>query len=416
MKKLSKLIVLLAIVLVNCFCCLAQNEEKYKPLVLNLNESGSKYLRVILVNQVWLTSNNLALDNSLSINASIRRSRVQAYAQMSPKFILFTQFGANSITPSNVLSGNNKTSFLLHDAWSEYSINSKTFLGAGLHYYGGLTRLSSQGILKFLTLDQSRPFVHWHSSGVTDQAGRHLGVYLKGSINKVEYRISVNNPMQSGNTNNFVDSFATVMPTNGLNYNGNLFLKNNNKVGNTIIDAYFKFNFADMEPSKLPFMSGTHLGKKKVVALGAGFFAQPNGMYNQTESTHENVFHVAADLFADIPTNDGCFTSYLAYMKFDYGENYVSRWAGTGNSIYMHAGYYYEKKKVMPYFAYGLSNFDALEEDVSSLNLGVNYFIAGHNSKVTLEYQLIKNDFRESFISAQNPNFSQVRLQYHVFL
>lgn len=77
----------------------AQEEKKpevdhsYKPMTLKLDDSGKKYIRFITWPQMWLTSNNLSSDANTSFSTSIRRSRVLAFAQVSPRFLILTHFG-----------------------------------------------------------------------------------------------------------------------------------------------------------------------------------------------------------------------------------------------------------------------------------------------------------------------------------
>jgi len=405
---------------------LAQAQEEvdhsYKPLKLNLNESGSKYVRFIMWHQLWATTNNLeASDAKLQLTPSIRRSRFLAFAQISPRFLILTHFGLNGLTPGNATTlGNNGDApqFFLHDAWGEVKVFDQLYIGAGLHYWKGLTRLSNQSTLNFMTLDQSRPFLAWHSLGVSDQFARHLGVYFKGAIDKFDYRIAINSPNRNtlGDGRNFGQ--ADENPT-GFTYTG---VSNANTdgdpTGNTIIEGYFRYNLWDKEGTKLPYNVGTYLGKKKILAIGAGFFAHPNGMFNETTGEHGNVTHFAVDAFLDMPVGikGGALNAYATFINFDYGENYVSRWGGTGSSIYGQLGYLIPETKFMPYVAFQNSNFEGYDDPVSALDIGCNYFINGHHAKVTLEYHRIKGDIREAAIATMDDALSQLRLQLHIFL
>ncbi|MEZ4980680.1 MAG: hypothetical protein R2769_03660 [Saprospiraceae bacterium] len=98
--------------------------------------------------------------------------------------------------------------------------------------------------------------------------------------------------------------------------------QNGDPTGNTIVEGYFRYNFWDKESTKLPYQVGSYLGGKKVLGLGAGFFAHPNGMYNEESAEHENVTHFAVDAFLDMPVKGGdCLNAYAAFMAFNYGEN-----------------------------------------------------------------------------------------------
>ena len=397
---------------------ISQDQDKsYKPIVLNLDEDGNKYVRFIMWHQIWMTTNNLSDEvSNLQLHPSIRRSRFLAYAQISEDFLILTHFGLNNLTTENMSSlGNNGDApqLFLHGAWGEFRVNDQLFIGGGLHYWKGLSRLASQSTLNFMTLDQTSPITSWHSLGITDQFARHLGVYAKGQIGKFDYRVAMNSPIRhplgDGKDYGLYDS--------GMTYTGARHLdKEGNEVGNTITEGYVRYNFWDNESTKLPYNVGTYLGKKRILAIGAGFFIHPNGMYNEASGEHYNVRHFAVDGFLDLPLPEGSFHAYASITNFDYGHQYVSRWAGTGNTLYGQAGYYLRAVKMMPYVAISNSKFGGFQEPVTTVDVGVNYFIRGHNAKLTLEYHRINGDVREATILTQNDALSQVRLQMHIFL
>jgi hypothetical protein len=401
-------------------------DHSYKPLSLNLDESGHKYIRFLVWHQHWTTTNNLAVDGAnLQLTHMARRSRFLAFAQVSPRFLVLTHFGLNNLTPGNLTSlGNNGDGpqLFLHDAWTEYKVSNDNslFIGGGLHYWKGLTRLSNQSTLNFMTMDNPRPFVHWHSLGVTDQFARHLGIYAKGVIGKFDYRIALNNPGRNNNGNLPFGNGVDFGGRSELTYTGASSPdQNGNSTGNNIIEGYFRYNFLDSESTKLPYAVGSYLGTKKVFGLGAGFFAHPNGMYNAETSEHEDVTHFAVDAFLDMPITDGdCLNAYASFMSFNYGEDYVSRWAGTGTVLYGHVGYKLPNSRFMPYIAAQTGNYDGFEENSTSLDIGLNYFINGHSAKLTLEYHTISNDIREGGLDANGniQDVRQIRMQAHIFL
>ena len=405
----------------------AQEEKKkeidhsYKPMSIKLNDSGSKYIRFITWHQMWVTSNNLSSDAKTSFSTSIRRSRFLAFAQVSPRFLILTHFGINGLNQGNLTSlgsTGNAPQLFLHDAWTEFKVVDELYIGAGLHYWKGLTRLANQSTLNFMTMDNSRPFAHWHSLGITDQFARHLGVYAKGGFGKFKYRMAVNSPLNPANAIGAGKDYG--MKNSGLTYNGQIIAKDEEATGNAVYEAYFNYEIWDSESNKLPFFVGSYLGKKKVLNIGAGFYAHPNAMYNEGNNEHSNVMHAALDVFLDMPvgTKGGALNAYASFMNYNYGDNYVSRWAGTGSVIYGQVGFLIPGTKIMPYVSYQNANYDGFDEPVSELNIGANYFILGHNAKLTLEYHQIKNDIREGAISdfTDNNTLGQIRLQAHIFL
>ncbi|MBK6266550.1 porin [Marivirga sp. S37H4] len=412
---------------------IAQQEvdHSYKPLTLKLSDDGTKYVRFILWHQQWLQTNNLAIDDApLRLNSLIRRSRILAFAQISPRFLILTHFGLNNLTTGNMNALGNQgdgPQMFLHDAWTEFKVTENSdalYIGGGLHYWKGLTRLANQSTLNFMTMDNTRPFVQWHSLGITDQFARHIGFYAKGQIGKFDYRIAANNPMTPANAlgagadlinsaNGGVDSDLTYTGSIEPNADGD-------PVGNAIVEGYFRYNFLDTESIKLPYQVGTYMGNKKVLGVGLGFFAHPNGMYNNATDEHENVTHLAADIFYDAPlgSSGNAINAYASVINFNYGENYMSRWAGTGTNIYGQLGYYIGKAKLMPYVAFQSGNYEAYNDNLNAFDAGVNYFVNGHNAKITLEYHTISNNPLEGGLDVNgNPNgVQQLRLQLHIFL
>jgi len=403
------------------------NEDlhKYKPLKLSLNEDGSKYVRFITWHQIWATTNNLsAEDAKAQLSFSMRRSRFLAFAQVSPKFMILIHWGLNSLTPGNLTSlGNNGDSpqLFLHDAWGELKLTDDIYVGAGLHYWKGLTRQSNTSTLNLMTLDQARPFVHWHSLGITDQFARHLGMYVKGAPGKLEYRLAFNTPGRSplGSGIDYSARFDTSgVAQSNLTYTGvSTANEDGDPMGNLVIEGYVKYNIWDKESTKLPFYPGTYLGKKKILSFGAGFYLHPNGMYDNLLAEHSGVSHLALDGMLEYPMDGGSLNAYASFINFNYGDNYISRWGGSGNSIYGQLGYLIKNANVMPYVSVNNSSFEAADDPVMEFNAGLNYYINGHNAKITAEYHLINKDYREGAISlGGTESLSQLRVQLHIFL
>lgn len=378
-------------------------DHAYKPLKLSLNEDGSKYIRFIMWHQVWATTNNLGDNSDFSVTPSIRRSRFLAFAQVSPRFMILTHWGLNGLTPNNMTSlGSNGDSpqLFLHDAWGEFKLNDALYVGGGLHYWKGMTRLSNQSTLNMMTLDQARPFAHWHSLGNTDQFARHMGIYAKGTIaEKFQYRVAVNQRIDPANSLRGATS-----------YNGDTTVSITGS-GKAVVEGYLEYQMWDKESNKLPYKVGTYMGAKKVLNIGAGFFVQPNGALNDVTGEDQNVSHFAADVFMELPTKSGALSAYASFMRFNYGENFVGRWAGTGTNVYAHAGYYIKSAKLMPYIAFQNGNYEGYADPVQSLDIGMNYFVNGHNAKLTLEYHSITNQLSDGI-----SDVSQLRLQMHLFL
>jgi hypothetical protein len=363
-------------------------DHSYKPLTLKLSEDGSKYVRFITWHQFWVTFRQPGEDFSdITSEFRLRRSRFLAFAQVSPRFLILTHFGLNNLTAGGMdaLGHQAPAQLFMHDAWAEFKVADKAlYVGAGLHYWNGISRLTNQSTLNIMTLDAPR--FNWATIGTSDQFARHLGIYAKGKLGKLDYRVAVNEPISLSldRVNNLKAAVDTAV------YDGN-----NRK----IVSGYFNYQFGDQESNKLPYMVGTYLGKKSVFNIGAGFFYHPEGSMSLNTNGAEvfnDVLLWSADVFVDRPVgNSGAaISAYLAYYNFDFGPNYqllgTSDVVATGNVVYGQLGYalpqFSSGHRIMPYVTYSNRSIDAASDAANTLGVGFNYFILGHNAKITTEF------------------------------
>ncbi|ARV16844.1 hypothetical protein BTO07_06150 [Polaribacter sp. SA4-12] len=366
----------------------SQGSPDYKGgLKIKFDEDGKKYLRLISWAQVQATYNNDAAATSSKTSFNLRRARVLMFSQITDKFLILTHFGLNSLN-SGTLSPTGKgtgSQIFLHDAWAQYSLGKDHAIGAGLHYFNGISRLNNQSTLNMMTLDNNRQ--SWATIGLSDQFARHIGVFMKGKFGKFQYRVAINDAIVNG-----LD--ARVPSANGEAVYGGANLLGTKDSGKTFA-GYFEFNLLDQESNFLPFKVGTYLGGKKVFNIGAGFFMHPKGTVKMKGGNlvSEDVSIFAIDAFYDASLGDdgSAITAYTTYQSNNYGENYLYSAYGTGNMVYTHVGYVFAgdktKTRFQPYASYGSNSYDATSNNRNILGLGVNAYMSGHNSKLTLEYK-----------------------------
>ncbi|MFA0962411.1 porin [Roseivirga sp. BDSF3-8] len=400
-------------------------DESYAPLTVNLNESGSKYVRFIIWNQFWATAteNNPGTitdpddeQDDWTTDLALRRARILAYAQISPRFLILTHFGVNnqSFVAGGVDGTNKKPQLFFHDVWNEYMvIPDKLYVGTGLHYWHGVSRLTNASTLNFMTLDA--PIFNWPTIELTDQFARQFGFYAKGKLGQFDYRIALNKPFAAGSLTSLNQNFAVNIPTD-----------------NWATAGYFMYQFRDQESNKLPYMVGSYLGTKSIFNIGAGFYHHPEASAIQEGLTIEQQDHslFGVDVFYEEPTaSGGGISIYSVYYNYDFGDNYLRNVGilaingnnaqptiGTGSIWYTQAGYAFPKNDIggqfMPYATLTYKDFEALEESSFQYSAGLNYFISGHNAKVTIEYAN-----RPYFVNGQkDSSLAQVILQTHIFL
>lgn len=108
-------------------------------LKFNLNEEGSKYLRVLAWNQIWFRSSEMnpgtminGEEATTSTDIGNRRLRILLQAQLSKRYMIVTHFGINNQTFTNGGAAGTtgtggygqgkKPGLFFHDAWNEYAI------------------------------------------------------------------------------------------------------------------------------------------------------------------------------------------------------------------------------------------------------------------------------------------------------
>ncbi|RZJ72756.1 porin [Flavobacterium sp.] len=403
-------------------------------LKFNLNEDGSKYLRVLAWNQVWLRSTEMNPGTNIngegastSEDIGNRRLRLLLHAQLSKRYMILTHIGINNQTFTNGGAAGTtgtggygqgkKPGLFFHDAWNEYAVilpgEAKDFsltLGGGLHYYMGLSRMTMASTLNFLTIDS--PIFSWPLIDNSDQFARQMGLFAKGKFGRLEYRLSYNKP------------YATnLAPTNVTSEGAAVAVDNN---GNTKWSkaGYLEWQFFDIESNLLPYKVGSYLGTKKVFNLGAGFYTAPDGTRTSVNSDlrKHDIKLFAGDVFLDLPVgkkeNKMAITAYGGFFSYDFGPNYLRNigimnvgsldptftgtnitgpgnlqpMIGTGNILYAQAGFLLPNKnekpkvRIQPFAAYTHKNFEALEKASNQYDVGANFFIDGHHAKITTQY------------------------------
>lgn len=369
-------------------------------LKVDLNDDGSKYFRMISWAQIQARYNDPVLPGSSNLSLNLRRARVLMYSQISKKFLILTHFGLNSLNASNMdpLGKNDNAQLFFHDVWGQYTIGENHAIGGGLHYFNGISRLNNQSTLNMMTLDNNRQ--SWSTLGLTDQFARHLGIFAKGKWGGFQYRIAINDVV----TNN-LDTRTPVL-NGGAVYGGKRLL--GSESAGFAGAGYFEYQFFDQESNFLPFKVGTYVGDKRILNVGAGFFYHPNGSVVAIDTMGtlrgENVALFAADVFYEQPLfdNGSCLSFYGTFQSNNYGTDYLHSAYGTGNMIYSHIGYALpgDKNKIrfQPYASFAYNTYTATPDTRNVYGIGVNTYMSGHHSKLTLEYQ--RQDFGASTTNA----------------
>lgn len=396
--------------------------KEAEELRYKLNESGSHYIKFTLGTQLWLRQNEsnpgtlvLGEPANNTFDIGLRRTRFQFYGQLTDRVFFYFQYGLNNFNFLAQNAGNRKLVAFFHDAMLEYRASKgseKLIVGGGLTITNGLSRFSQPSIGTIMTMDV--PVFAQATVDQTDEFSRKLSVFARGQLGRFDYRVVLSDPfpiITNGQTsavsiaNSPNASFAQV--GHELQYQG-----------------FFLWNFFDTEQHVTPYMTGTYLGKKKVLNLEAGFIRQKNAMWTGDGIT--NTFHDmklwSVAVYYDAPLNEGTGTAVSAYaglFNYDFGPGYVRYngimnpasatnipgmpqgsqgnafpMFGTGKVIYAQAGYLFKRDllgegngTLMPYVSMTSANYNRFDKPVLVWDVGINWFIKGHSSKFTLDYQ-----------------------------
>ncbi|MCD8454947.1 hypothetical protein LNJ08_11160 [Tenacibaculum finnmarkense genomovar ulcerans] len=392
MLKIKKTKATIALLLLSIGISFGQMSPDYKGgFKIKFDQKSDKYLRFISFLQVQAKYNNDVPSDVSKTSFQLRRARLIAFSQINKDFLVLFHLGLNSFNNKGLspVGKGESSQLFLHDAYLQYKVfGEHLYLGGGLHYYNGISRLNNQSSTNMVTLSNNRS--SWATVGLADQFARQLGVFIKGSLDRVNYRFSINEA-----TISTLDKAELV--ANSIRYQGNKVLGSRD-AGKTF-SGYFDYNFLDQEKSLLPYMAGTYLGAKKVFNIGAGFFAHPNGVVSKN-AANSNIGHdvniFSVDAYYDAPLYNGAISAYAQYQNNDYGSNYNFGPYASGNMVYGHVGYLIPSKnnkfRVQPFVAHSYRTADALQNtEYNSTKIGANVFLSGHNSKLSIEYQKDNN-------------------------
>lgn len=387
-------------------------------LKLKLSEDGDKYIKATFLNQTWARYNQSnpgttvqgeAANNTFDIG--LRRTRLQLFGKITDHVFFYTQFGMNNFNAFSQNAGNRKLMPFFHDALAEYWVFiNKDYLkfGGGLTITNGLSRFSQPSIGTIMTMDV--PIFAQATVDQTDEFSRKLSVYARGQLGKVDYRVVLSDPFPI-NTNG-----QTLL---ALGDNATFAQKGHHKQ----YQGFFMYNFWDKEQNATPYMTGTYLGKKKVLNLEAGAIYQKAATWRKSgaDTVYDNMLLASVAMYLDAPLNKekgSAISAYLGYFNMNYGKNYLRNngimnpanglattgtsfngignaypMFGTGQTVYSQVGYLLpknilkERGALMPYLSATYSKFQRLNDPTFVWDAGVNWLIKDHTSKLTLDYQ-----------------------------
>jgi hypothetical protein len=420
-----------------------------EALKFNLNSDGSRYFQFTVLNQTWVRFNQSnpgtlvegrAKDNTTDIG--LRRTRFQAFGQLTDKVFIYFQFGMNNFNSQFNTGSNRKLHAFFHDALCEYKVSKGNQLkvGGGLTIANGLSRFSQPSVSSIMTMDV--PVFAQTTVDQTDEFSRKLSVYIRGQVGKFDYRFIVSDPFPVTSNGTF----------SNIGENANFA-----QVGHQLQpQGYLIYQFFEQENHTTPYMTGTYLGKKKIFNIAIGGIFQKDAMWKRgiaiNDTIYQDMKHFAIESFLDMPLSNknDAISAYAGYFITDYGSNYIryngsmnpangtalsfsTTWNGptygnsypmfgTGKVIYSQVGYLLpenflkSKSRFLPYASISAAKYDRMKSLWTNVyNAGINCLVNGHKSKFTLDWQNRPTYELNAPSPLKSKRRNSVVLQYQIF-
>ncbi len=416
MHKINLCLTLIAL-FINVEFTFAQLSDKLKDglkFYTNTKDS-SQFIKLNMTSQIWarFTDNNpqtlvQGRKQENTSDLSIRRIRFVLSGQVTDRISFFMQFGQNNL---NYLSARKAGAFF-HDVTTDYAVIKKRLsVGFGLNGWNGPSRFSNISTSSILVLDP--PNYQEVTNDTYDQFVRRLGIYAKGKLGKLDYRVSAGKPfvIQTASGIDAINqnpTFSTLPP-------------------NMVYQGYLMYQFLDQESNFGPSTAGSYLGSKKIFNIGGGAYYQKDAMFRQNtnlDTTYSDILLYAFDVFYDVPVNKEKGTAYSfygCYSNYNYGNNFIKvtgpdnpatssgnktvtnfnkaafgnafPYLGTGDIFYAQTAYKLKKdlfKDQGTLQFYGdcqYASYHRLKDPMIVFDAGINWLVKGHNAKFTLNYQ-----------------------------
>lgn len=443
---MNKLLICTAFLCLSYKLLAQEKPTETNELRFNLNSEGNHYIKATFLNQIWFrydqsNPGTRVLNESAphTFDIGLRRTRFQFYGQLTDRVFFYFQFGQNNFNFLSQNAGNRKVQAFFHDALGEYRVSKgseKIILGGGLTITNGLSRFSQPAIGSIATLDV--PIFAQATVDQTDEFSRKLSVYARGQLGKLDYRIVLSDPFPI-TTNG--------QPLPALSNNATFSQSGHYKQ----YQGLFVYNIFEKEGHVIPYMTGTYLGKKRVLNLEAGFITQHNATW--TREGIDTLYHTmnlwSAAIYYDSPISldkGTAFNAYAGYFNYDFGPGYMRYngimnpassvsgpypagsqgnafpMFGTGKVWYLQIGYLMKKDllgegngTIMPYASLMSANYERLDKQMNVIDVGINWLLKGHTSKITLNYQNRPYYEQQGIALTRSGSRNQVMVQYQIF-
>ena len=302
----------------------------------------------------------------------LRQAYLSLAGQVTPKLGLFAHLATDRLGQEglDVPSLGLGSGLAVRDAWVVFDVAEPLKVQVGRMYVPFTRAFGTESTFALLALD-----IPWTQGGVRGatfypgKVGRDDGLVVWGNLAKdrLQYRVGVTEGVEDA-TN----------PSDAVRLAGRL-----------AINLF--------EPETAWFNSGTYLGTKRVLAIGAGFDSQSD--LTLAGRLGEDYFAWTVDVFLDHLVGRGAWTVETALIQTDNTPGAVAFTQivpGDDHRIaYLQAGYLLPSGDARGRAQiYGRHERLDVEErsNTSFSSLGVSYLLDGHQRKLTLDWTRVDQD------------------------
>lgn len=327
----------------------------------------------------WVEEGKSANNQDLN-DFILRRAYLYLKGQVTDHVHFFTHVASDKVGQDEMTESPGKglgSGVAWRDLWITYDLSDSFKIQMGRMYVPLTRNYGTTSTKCMLTMDL--PFLQGGSRGgifYAQKVGRDDSVTLWGNpLNGlVQYRLMVSEGVE-GDSN----------PDDNLRFVGRL-------------------SVSLLEPEKGWFNQGTYLGNKKVLSFGLGMDSQKDLTLSSLADQDNFVWTV--DGFFDYPVAEGAVTAEAAYINIEnctqtQPQTYTSLSAGDdAKNWYINAGYLLPGSvgpgRLQPYVRYETVDVDerdsATDYGTDFWSGGLNYYLKGHNAKLTADYMHVDQD------------------------
>jgi Phosphate-selective porin O and P len=278
-------------------------------------------------------------------NLFIRRIRLLFGGQVAKNVTFFVETDSANLGRTVNGTKNIPSTTIIQDAYGEFKASDAFAIDAGLMFVP-FSRNSVQSAATLLPVDYGA--YTFSASGPTQSStGRDTGFQAKGYLadNHFEYRLGAFQGSRDARSHRAFRYAGRAM------YN--------------VFDTEVGF-----------FYTGTYVGKKKIVAVGAAF------------DTQDDYHAYDADLFVDYPAGPGAVTLQFDYNRFDGGTTLAT--LPKQNDLLLELGYLISALKLTPVVQFSRRDvLDVSTGDEQRSSFGLNYWWAAHNANIKAAFMVI---------------------------